>query len=82
MLRVSSSDHIVDTMRENTRRLNATEEAENRTVAALEAIRQDAQASKADNAKMLWWARAAGIAGTVAAVLTVAVPVVQAMWTK
>lgn len=31
---------------------------------------------------MLWWARAAGIAGIAAVVLTILVPIVQAMWTR
>jgi hypothetical protein len=82
VLRDQSANHMVDTMRGNTRRLNATEEAEKRTVAALEAMREDAQASKADNAKMLWWARAAGIAGIAALILTIAGPIVQAIWAR
>lgn len=82
VLRVPSTNHLVDTMRENTRRLSATEEAERRTVAALEAMRQDALAARADNAKMLWWARAAGIAGIVGVILAIVIPIAQAMWTK
>ncbi|MDR6860539.1 hypothetical protein [Variovorax guangxiensis] len=75
-------DHIDAMGREVRRRAAATEEAEQRTVAALETMLKEAQASKADNARMLWWARAAGIAGIAAVALTVIVPMVQAYWLK
>jgi len=82
VIEVGSMSHMVDIGRESRRRAAATEQAEQRTVAALETMLKEAQASKADNARMLWWARAAGIAGIAAAVLTVVVPIVQAYWSK
>lgn len=75
-------EHLSRTNREIRRRAEATAEAERRTVAALETMLQEAQASKADNARMLWWARAAGIAGIIGVVLAIVIPIAQAMWTK
>lgn len=72
--------HVVEQARENQRRARAAEDADQRTVIALETMLREAQASKADNARMLSCSRIATWASIAAIVLAVEVPVVQAMW--
>ncbi|RYE41144.1 MAG: hypothetical protein EOP24_38120 [Hyphomicrobiales bacterium] len=79
---VHGAPHIVDMGREVRRRNAAAEEADQRTVAVLEALLHEAQTTKAGSVKMLKWARIAGWAGIAAVVLTVLLPVVQSLMAK
>lgn len=46
VLRMPATNHMIDPMRETNRRIRASEEAEQRTVAALETMLKEALASK------------------------------------
>ncbi|MDM0068365.1 hypothetical protein [Variovorax sp. J31P207] len=62
-----SMHHLVEEMRAARRRIRATEDAEQRTVAALEALRKEAQAGRTGNRWMLFLAAVAALTGIISA---------------